>query len=140
MGAIYKKIAVAIDFSDQSLKAFNRAIQEAKDNEATLQLVNVVDTQSFGSIPAYDLKYADKLKKDNEKQIDQLKNEAIAAGVQTVETVVEKGSPKAFLTQLPNVDLLVCGATGVSGLEKVMIGSVAERIVRLAQCDVLIVR
>ncbi|MEG0261324.1 MAG: universal stress protein [Lysinibacillus sp.] len=136
----YNKIAVAIDFSEQSEKACNRAVSVAIEYGATLQLVNVVDTKSFGSVSAYDLKYAEKIKEDNLIQIEKLKNEALAAGVTTVEAVVEMGAPKVVLTQLSDIELIVCGATGVNQFEKMMIGSVAERIVRLAKCDVLIVR
>ncbi|MFJ7950168.1 universal stress protein [Lysinibacillus sp. NPDC096418] len=136
----YNKIAVAIDFSEQSLKAFNRAVNVAIESGATLQLVNVVDTKSFGSVSAYDLKYAEKLKEENIIQIEKLKNEAKAAGIANVEAVVEMGSPKVILTGLPDVGLIVCGATGVNQFEKMVIGSVADRIVRLAKCDVLLVR
>lgn len=136
----YNKIAVAIDFSEQSLKAYKRAVHVAIESGATLQLVNIVDTMSFGSVSAYDLKYAEKLKEENLIQIEKLKSEAKAAGVMHVEAVVEMGSPKVILTELPDVGLIVCGSTGVNQFEKMVIGSVAERIVRLAKCDVLIVR
>ncbi len=140
MATNYKKIAVAIDFSEQSLKACERAVKLAKEYGATLQLVNVIDTKSFGAITAYDLKYAEKLKEDHITKIEKLRLEAQTAGVTEVLAVVETGSPKSILTQLPAVDLIVCGATGLNQLEKMVIGSVAERIVRLATCDVLIVR
>lgn len=140
MPTTIEKIAVAIDFSEQSLKAFQRAVSEAKERKATLVLVNVVDTMSFGSVTAYDLKYADKLKKENLEKIEKLKQQAEAAGVRNVEVLVEMGSPKLVLTQLPDVGLIICGATGLNKVEKMVIGSVAERIVRLAKCDVLIVR
>ena len=136
----FKKIAVAIDFSEQSLKAFQRAVSEAKECKTTLVLVNVVDTMSFGSVTAYDLKYADQLKKENLEKINKLKKQAEEAGVQDVEVVVETGSPKVVLTQLPDVGLIICGATGLNKVEKMVIGSVAERIVRSAKCDVFIVR
>lgn len=136
----YNKIAVAIDFSEQSLKAYHRAVNVAIKNGVTLQLVNVIDTKSFGSVSAYDLKYAEKLKEENLIKIEKLKHEAKAAGIQNVEIIIETGSPKVILTQLPDVGLIVCGATGLNQLEKMVIGSVAERIVRLAKCDVLIVR
>ena len=136
----YNKIAVAIDFSEQSKKAFQRAIKVAIENKATLQLVHVIDTKSFGSIAAYDLKYAEKLKAQSISEMENYKNEANTAGVENVEVVVEEGSPKAILTQLPEVDLIISGATGYNAIEKMVIGSVAERIVRLAKYDVLIVR
>ncbi|MDM5249549.1 universal stress protein [Lysinibacillus sp. G4S2] len=136
----YKKIAVAIDFSEQSLNAFEQATELALQYDATLMLVNVVDTKSFGSISAYDLKYAEELKKENISKIENLKKTGLEAGVKEIETVVETGSPKGILTQLPDVSLIVCGATGLNPFEKMVLGSVAERIVRHAKCDVLIVR
>ena len=136
----YKKIAVAIDFSKQSLKALNRAITIAKNNSATLLLVNVVDTKTFGSIAAYDLKYAAQLKIESETELDQLKKQALEQGVPSVETLVAEGSPKEILTKLPEIDLIICGETGYNQVERLMLGSVAERVVRYAKYDVLIVR
>ncbi|RHW33499.1 universal stress protein [Lysinibacillus yapensis] len=136
----YRRIAVAVDFSDQSLKALERAKNVALTNKATLLLVNVVDTKSFGSVAAYDLKYAEKLKQQSEEKIYELKSRLQAEGVPTIETMIEEGSPKQVLTGLTNVDLIICGATGLNKLEKMVIGSVAERIVRYSPYDVLIVR
>ncbi len=136
----YKKIAVAIDFSKQSLKALDRAITIAKDNGATLLLVNVVDTKTFGSIAAYDLKYAAQLKVESETELDQLKKQALEQGVPAVETLVAEGSPKEILTNLPEIGLIICGETGYNQVERLMLGSVAERIVRYSKYDVLIVR
>lgn len=138
--ANYLKIAVAIDFSEQSLKALDRASQLAKEHNAILQLVNVIDTKSFGVVSAYDLKYAEELKKENILKMEKLEKEALQTGVKEVESIVETGSPKGILTQLPQVDLIVCGATGLNRMEKMMLGSVAEKVVRHALCDVLIVR
>jgi len=136
----YKKIAVAIDFSKQSLKALDRAITIAVDNGATLLLVNVVDTKTFGSIAAYDLKYAAQLKVESETELDQLKKQALEQGVPAVETLVAEGSPKEILTNLPEIGLIICGETGYNQVERLMLGSVAERIVRYSKYDVLIVR
>lgn len=136
----YNAIAVAIDFSEQSFKALERAKNIAINNNATLKLVNVVDTKTFGSVAAYDLNYAGKLKEESQGKMNELKTKLQAEGVPTIEAIVEEGSPKSVLTELKNVDLIVCGATGVSGLEKMLIGSVAERIVRFAPYEVLIVK
>lgn len=138
--AKYQKIAVAIDFSEQSKKALERGVILAKDYGAALQLIHVVDTVSFGSIAAYDLNYAGKLKTQSLSELETLKHEAKAQGVNIVEVTVEEGSAKAILTQLPDVDLIICGATGYNAMEKMVIGSVAEQVARTAKCDVLIVR
>lgn len=136
----YNAIAVAIDFSEQSFKALERAKNIAINNNATLKLVNVVDTKTFGSVAAYDLNYAGKLKEESQGKMNELKSKLQAEGIPAIEIIVEEGSPKSVLTELKNVDLIVCGATGVSGLEKMLIGSVAERIVRFAPYEVLIVK
>lgn len=135
----YNKIVVAIDFSEQSMKAFQRAIKVAMENKAILQLVHVIDTKSFG-IGAYNVKFAEKVKAKSYSDIEIIRNEAKAAGVENVEVLVEEGTPVGIITKLPGVDLIICGATGYNSIENVMIGSVAERIVRLAKCDVLVVR
>ncbi|MGE7952018.1 universal stress protein [Lysinibacillus xylanilyticus] len=136
----YKKIAVAIDFSEQSLKALEQAIELTLQYDAALELVNVIDTKSFGAISAYDLNYAEELKNDNSNKMEELKKKVLAAGVKEVGAVVVTGSPKGILTELPGVSLIICGATGLNRMEKMVLGSVAERIVRHAKCDVLIVR
>lgn len=140
MGFNYKNIAVAIDFSDQSKKALQRAIEVAKTNDASLRLVHVVDTKSFGAIAAYDLKYAKEIKEKAMEEMVQLQSEVKASGVANVEIIIEEGSPKVILTTLPGVDLIVCGATGLNRVEKMILGSVAERILRNATCDVFLVK
>ncbi|NLY78519.1 MAG: universal stress protein [Lysinibacillus sp.] len=136
----YNKIAVAIDFSEAANKAFKKAINTAKEFDATLLIVHVVDTKSFGSIAAYDLKYAEELKVKAKEELERLKKVALEEGVAQVETLVEEGAAKTILTSLPEVDLIICGATGYSKIEKLMLGSVAERIVRHSPYDVLVVR
>jgi len=61
-------------------------------HNATLQLVNVIDTKSFGAISAYDLKYAEELKKENEIKMENLEKQVVQTGVQCVESVVELDS------------------------------------------------
>ncbi|MFC5558188.1 universal stress protein [Ureibacillus thermophilus] len=136
---MYKKIAVAIDFSEGSKKAFQKAVELAKMNQAALSIVHVVDTKTFGSIAAYDLKYAAELREKAEDELAKMKEEAEKAGVANVEILVKEGAAKSVLTNL-ETDLIVCGATGLNRLEKLVVGSVAERIVRNSKYDVFIVR
>lgn len=137
--ALYKHIAVAIDFSQQSIIALEKALTFKKQYEAKLTLIAVVDTKSFGSVEAYDVKYAKKLVADYEQQLQQLK-EKYEGEYGIIETRVEKGSPKEILTTLSDVDLLVCGATGKSKAEKFVLGSISSVILRHAKSDVFIVR
>ena len=58
--------------------------------------------------------------------------------------IVEYGSPKTMIPrEIPKkieADLIICGATGLNPVERFLIGSVSENIVRSAKCDVLVVR
>lgn len=136
---LYKHIAVAIDFSKQSMEALERALNLKEQYGAQLTLVAVVDTVSFGSVEAYDVKYARQLAKDYEVQLQALKDEH-AAKYGELHIRVEEGSPKKVLTSLENVDLIVCGATGKSKTEQIVLGSISTAIVRYAKSDVFIVR
>ncbi|WP_342575636.1 universal stress protein [Solibacillus sp. FSL K6-1781] len=136
----YKNIVVAIDFSEKAKVAFERGMNIARLTDATLHLVSVIDTHSFGSVEAYDLKYAKAL---TEKTLDQLKEYKVIAeqaGVKNVQVSVEEGSPKAVLTNLADTDLIIVGATGLNRAERFLLGSVSENVVRSAKCDVLVVR
>ena len=73
-----------------------------------------------------------------------IKKQAEEAGLTNVEIVIEYGSPKSIITRelsnVVNADLIICGATGLNAVERFLIGSVSEAIVRTAKCDVLVIR
>lgn len=141
----YKSIVVAVDGSKEAEYAFRKSIDVAKRNEgATINLVNVIDTRSFAAIEAYDRSIAERAQQHAEELLNGYKKQAEEAGVANVNSVIEYGSPKNIITkELSNVveaDLIICGATGLNAVERFLIGSVSEAIVRSAKCDVLVVR
>ena len=129
----YKKILVGIDGSVEATKAFDKAVATALRNDAELVIANVIDLRAFQSISAYDSVVADDTHKGS-----------TYSGVKKVKTRVEFGSPKVMLGQtLPKeeeISLIVLGATGLSYIERIFIGSVADYIIKNAPCDVLVVR
>ncbi|CAM3139479.1 universal stress protein [Lactococcus hircilactis] len=140
----YKKILVGLDGSVEATKAFDKAVATALRNDAELVIANVIDLRAFQSISAYDTVVADDTHKGAENLIQDFADDARQAGLTKVKTRVEFGSPKVMLGQtLPkdeNVDLIVLGATGLSYIERIFIGSVADYIIKNAPCDVLVVR
>jgi len=140
----YSQILVAVDGSKEAEWAFKKSVGIAKRNHATLNLVNIIDTRSFAAIEAYDRSIADRAQKFAEDLLGGYKKEAHAAGVESVNTLVDYGSPKSMisrdLAKRVNADLIICGATGLNTVERFLIGSVSEHIVRSAKCDVLVVR
>lgn len=139
----YHNILVAIDGSKEAEMAFKKSVAIAARNNATLNLVSIIDT-SFGSFEAYGREFADKATASAHELLEQYKKEAETDGVQNVNIVVELGNAKAKipgeLASRLKADLIICGATGVSAAERIFLGSVSERIVRTAKVDVLVVR
>lgn len=140
----YKKILVGLDGSVESTKAFDKAVATAKRNDAELIIANIIDLRAFQSISAYDSVVADDTHKGAQNLINDFAEDAKEAGVRKITPRVEFGSPKVMLGQtLPKeegADLIVLGATGLSYLERIFIGSVADYIIKNAPCDVLVVR
>jgi nucleotide-binding universal stress UspA family protein len=140
----YHNILVAVDGSKEAEWAFKKSISIAERNQAALNLVHIIDTRSYMALEAYDHKVEERAEKYAEELMGKYKKEAFKAGVQTVNTFIEYGSPKVMIPkQIAKklaVDLIVCGATGLNAMERFLIGSVSEHITRAAKCDVLVVR
>lgn len=144
MTLVYKQILVAVDGSKESEWAFKKAVAIADRNDATLNLINIIDTRSYAAVEAYDRSIAERAQKFSEELLNNYKVEAEKAGVQHVNILVEYGSPKTIISRdiakKLEADLIICGATGLNTVERFLIGSVSENIVRSAKCDVLVVR
>jgi len=88
------------------------------------------------------LKLADVLG-DIDAELEKRKQRALAGGVNSVATVQTRGYPPTEITDFASAngyDLIVMGTHGRRGFSRVLMGSVAEHVVRLAQCPVLTVR
>lgn len=144
MGFKYKNILVAVDGSKEAEWAFKKAIEIAKRNNAELLLAHVIDTRTFATVEAYDRTIAERADKFATELLEKYKKQAIDAGVDRVQFLLEFGSPKVRIpkdiARKHQVDLIICGATGMNAVERFFIGSVSEHITRYAPCDVLVVR
>ncbi|MEK4486735.1 universal stress protein [Psychrobacillus sp. FSL H8-0484] len=140
----YSQIIVAVDGSKEAEFAFKKSASIAARNNATLNLINIIDTRSFAAIEAYDRSIAERAQVFAEELLEGYKKQAIAAGVKKVNIIVDYGSPKSMISKdiakRVEADLIICGATGLNAMERFLIGSVSEYIVRSASCDVLVVR
>lgn len=141
---LYKKILVAIDGSDAAEKAFEKALEVAKNNDAEIVLTHVIDVRTFASAGAYDRTLSERAEKYGKEILEEYVERAKKAGIEKVSTSLEYGSPKVIIAkeiaQEVEADLIVAGATGMNAVERFLIGSVTESITRYAKCDVLIVR
>jgi nucleotide-binding universal stress UspA family protein len=140
----YKTIVVAVDGSKEAEWALKKAIEIAKRNKAKLILSHIIDLRGFTTVEAHDYSLAERSEQYANDLLERYKNAVIAAGLNDVETDIEFGSPKVKIAKdvAPKykADLIICGATGLNAVERFLIGSVSENIVRYAKCDVLVVR
>ncbi|VEF48287.1 UspA domain-containing protein [Bacillus freudenreichii] len=144
MDLSYNHVLVAVDGSEPAEWAFRKGIEVAKRNDATLNLVHVVDTSHYRGIELYDVNFTKKAIKHAEELLDGYVQKAKEHGLDKVDTLVEEGSAKTVITKHAakkvNADLIICGATGINAVERMFLGSVSEHITRHAECDVLVVR
>lgn len=140
----YKKILVGVDGSDEAEKAFTKAVQVAIRNKAELVIVNIIDSRAFQGISGFENVIADDTLKSAKEFVGRYEKTARDAGVENIKTRIEFGSPKVLLSDTvpreEGVDLIMVGSTGLTAIERLLIGSVAEYIIRSAPCDVLVVR
>ncbi|MDX8359295.1 MULTISPECIES: universal stress protein [Bacillaceae] len=144
MSITYNKILVAVDGSKEAEWAFKKAVEIAKRNNAGIVLTHIVDTRSFATVETYDRMIAERAEKYATELLGEYQDLANKAGVEEITIDIDFGSPKAHIAKeiapKHNVDLIICGATGLNAIERFFIGSVSEAITRYAKCDVLIVR
>ena len=138
----YKSILVAVDGSKEAEYAFGKSVEIAYRNQGShLNIVNIIDSRYLGPL---DKEIAEQIKEKSQKVLERYKARAAALRVENVTLIIEFGSPKTIITkeiaQLVKADLIICGSTGHPPVERFLIGSVSEAIVRTAKCDVLVVR
>jgi nucleotide-binding universal stress UspA family protein len=144
MTMTYKTIVVAVDGSKEAEWAFKKAVQIAKRNHAKLILSHVIDLRGFAPLEVYDRTVTERSEEYAKELLNGYQQQALAAGLNDVVIDIEFGSPKVKIAkdvaQKYKADLIVCGATGLNAVERLLIGSVSEHITRYAKCDVLVVR
>src|SRR5690625_4106699 len=140
----YSKIVVAVDGSDDSDKAFHKAVAMANRHDATLVLTHVVDTRTYATIAEYDKVIVDRAKEFDQEILDKYEQIAKDANIEDLKILKEEGRPKSVITREiaadEDADLIIVGEKGLNAVERYLIGSVSESIIRNAKCDVLVVK
>jgi nucleotide-binding universal stress UspA family protein len=133
----FRRILVTTDFSDGTPDALAHAFSAAQENESEITLLHVVP----GVTADVSGKYRDSLIGGIRKQLDDLVP-AEAKNWCEIVTRVETGVPyRVILRILENekIDLLVMNIHGKGMLDRALLGSTAERVVRAAACPVMLI-
>ncbi len=142
-----KKILLATDGSETSMRAAKNAVSIGKKAGATVTAVYVVDVHRLAQLPGYAAMPGIKdnlmelMFKEGSEALEEIEDMAQDAGV-LYERVLAEGDPGEELLKLcrdPGFDLIVLGTIGKSGLKRFLLGSVAEKVVRHSHVPVLVV-
>jgi nucleotide-binding universal stress UspA family protein len=143
-----KRILVPVDFSDDSLKALDYAVQFSAPFKAELVLLYVVEpvyyatpVDMYATSPNLAL-LLDEQRKSGKAQLARLEAKLIKAK-RKARAVLKTGSPAQVIADAAKrlkADMIIMATHGRTGLSHVLLGSVAERVVRTAGCPVLTVR
>lgn len=141
----FQKILVLIDFSTHAERALDCAIDWGRQLNAHLTLMHVIQSLSDAGIdtsstlPATHLERLEAELAQHLKRYLQRVEEAGVAG----DFVIAHGSPldETFeVVKARQIDLIIMGSHGRTGFSHLLLGSMAEKLVRLAPCPVLVVR
>jgi nucleotide-binding universal stress UspA family protein len=141
----FEKILVPVDFSEHSARALEMAIDLAKAFGAGVHLLHCYQIQPL-SISPYGIVLPESFDRDvreaAERRTDEWRTKVMLEGIE-VEASLSSRFPSLEISETASevgADLIVMGTRGLSGIKHVLLGSVAERTLRLAPCPVLTVK
>ncbi len=143
----FRKILCSTDFSPGSEHALALAVQLAQASKASLVISHawfVPPLAYAGEAWTLATEVIDHMVKDGELGLATASAQASRLGVANVTSLLVNGRPDdqivSTLNGDPSFDLVVVGTHGRTGLQRVLLGSVAEQVVRHAPCSVLVAR
>ena len=151
---MFSKILVGIDGSEYSRNAVNYALDLAMKYDSELFLLAIVPSKvhhgdSSGVFGMVSPSYFDEYKKEAEKWFEEIinhinKETTIDTGTKVKSEVITTpfSTPASILNYAEerDVDLIVIGTRGKSGLKKMLLGSVASDVVTYSYCPVLVAK
>ena len=141
-------ILVPTDFSDDAARALETAIQLAKQHSGRIVLLHAypidlpITYPGFGAGGLVPDEFYRELRAQAAAHVEQTAKQAALSGVSVTGKAVTSPASAAIVAeaeQLP-ADLIVMGTRGRTGMKHILLGSVAERVVRTAPCSVLTVK
>ncbi|HEX7861180.1 MAG TPA: universal stress protein [Verrucomicrobiae bacterium] len=137
-----KRILVPIDYSDCATKALRYAIPLARQHGATIDLVHVISSPAYGYGEYGPIVMEPDPLPGSKKALQKLAEAEIPPDV-PFNIEVRTGAAHLEISQFARsegADLIVISTHGYTGFKHVLLGSVAEHVVRYAPCPVLVVR
>ncbi len=140
---MYDCILVPTDGSREVERALEYAVEFARTHDATIRALYVVNAAGYGGLPMETALggISDALHEEGRAAVGRI--EELAPAAVTVETTVLEGAPSRVIIEEADsaeCDLIVMGTHGRGGIDRLLLGSVTERVVRRASVPVLTVQ
>lgn len=143
MKPLITRVLLTTDFSDCAGQAFQYALAIASSWKAELQVFHVLELlPAMNPVYPVNQMYLEQLHKEAVHDLNDLESRAAVAGL-AIRRTIERGIPSQCIEAAAGergVDLIVMGTHGRTGLQHVLMGSTAERVIRTAPCPVLSVK
>lgn len=141
---MFKRILIATDGSDIAENAADFGIKLAKNLNSEVYCIYVVDTTAFSSIDSEMIWKNIKsiLEEDGKRALKSIEEKVKDLNLK-FHAILRYGNPSEEIVKFAkenNIDLIVMGTSGRSGLDRFLIGSVAEKVIRTAPCPVMVIR
>jgi nucleotide-binding universal stress UspA family protein len=142
----YNKILVPIDFSERSITVLRNAVYVAEKFKAELNVIYVVE--DFSSMVAFSVPHIssdiqdEEMKRSAEKKMENFLNENLDPSVASKSKVLigHVAEKICSFAKDEEIDLIIMGTHGYKGLERMLLGSVTEKVLKLAPCAVLMIK
>jgi nucleotide-binding universal stress UspA family protein len=140
-----RHVLVPLDGSPQAWEALEHAMEEYPDADITLlSVINPMDAgySAETALPSAAEEWYESAKAAAEERFDEAAEIAVERGV-SIHTAVEVGRPSSMIVQYTeehDVDGIVMGSHGRKGVSRILLGSVAEAVVRRSPVPVTVVR
>lgn len=140
---MYSRILVPTDGSAEVERAIEHALDLAESHDATIHALYVINTASYAGLPMETAWEGvdELLRSDAEHAIDAVKERAEARSINIDTTIVEGTPSRCIVREAENndCDIIVMGTHGRGGIDRLLLGSVAEKVVRASTLPVLTV-
>lgn len=141
---LFKRILIPVDGSTYSLSAVRLGGRFAAINGSNLWILNVIDEEMEVQVCRLNREQCEVVSKNMEEEaqglVADMKGELAKMGVDAT-TLVKRGSPHDIILKSAEelgVDLIVMGKLGRRGIKRILLGSVAERVIEFAPCPILL--
>lgn len=141
---MFTKILAAVDGSDISERAVEKAVDLAKQNNAELHLIYVIETGFISPGPGDSVRdlVHQRFEADGKATLEKLTAKTKEAGIDA-EAHLEVGHAGNTIIEMAEklgCDLIIVGSLGKSKLDRLLLGSVSSHVVNYAKTNILVIR